>query len=494
MAPIVELAQGALRGKEIPEGAVFLGVPYAAPPVGALRFREPAPVEPWQGVRDATDYSATAPKPPYAKPFDRLLDDPVKKGDDYLTVNLWTPDPDAAGLPVMVWIHGGAFRNGSNMVPWYDGAAFARDGVVLVSVNYRLGVEGFALFPDAPPNRGILDQLAALEWVRDNVSAFGGDPARVTIFGESAGGMSVTTLMSLPQAQGLFRGVIAQSGAGHTVAKAEDARLVTGELAAMLGVEPTAAAVAEVDRDHLVDTQAALAMELTRNPDPGRWGPSVVASTMAFLPVQDGTVIARRPVDAIADGAGADVALMTGTTAHEFRFFLQPVGLIDAMSADGLRAWVTARGWDPAIIDAYTAAVPGSSPGDVLAALRTDSFFRVPAARLAEAHSEAPAPTYLYEFTWETPLAGMGSCHALEIPFVFDGLAGAQGRPLYGDDLPQSLADAMHGAWVAFAKDLDPGWTAFDPDKRTTMVFGRPETGPVQDPHAALDPFWQGVV
>jgi para-nitrobenzyl esterase len=182
---------------------------------------------------------------------------------------------------------------------------------------------------------------------------------------------------------------------------------------------------------------------------------------------------------------------MTGTTAHEFRFFLQPVGFIDALSADGLRAWVTARGWDPAVIEAYTAAVPGSSPGDVLAALRTDSFFRVPAARLAEAHSKGPAPTYLYEFTWESPLPGMGSCHALEIPFVFDGPAGG---PLHGDALPRALADRMHGAWVAFGKDLDPGWAIFDSDKRTTMVFGSPDSGPVQDPHAALDVFWQGVV
>src|ERR1044072_2643517 len=227
MAPIVELAQGAVRGKDIPEGAVFLGIPYAAPPVGELRFQAPAPVVPWDGVRDATEHSATAPKPPYAPPFDELLNDPVKKGDDYLTVNVWTPDPAATGLPVMVWVHGGAFRNGSNMVPWYAGAAFARDGVVLVSINYRLGIEGFMLFPDAPVNRGIPDQVAALEWVRDNVAAFGRAPAQLTMFGESAGGRSVTTLMSMPRAQGLFRGVIAQSGAGHTVVRPEDAAKVT---------------------------------------------------------------------------------------------------------------------------------------------------------------------------------------------------------------------------------------------------------------------------
>ena len=492
MAPIVELAQGTVRGKDIPEGAAFLGIPYAAPPVGPLRFREPAPVPPWDGVRDATDHSATAPKPPYAPPFDKLLDDPVRAGDDYLTVNVWTPDPAASGLPVMVWIHGGAFRNGSNAVPWYDGAAFARDGVVLVSVNYRLGVEGFAQFPDAPVNRGILDQVAALHWVRDNVAAFGGDPGKVTIFGESAGGMSVTTLMSMPRNQGLFRGVIAQSGAGHTVALPEDAEKVTAELARMLGVEPTAAAVAEVDRDLLIDTQATLAMELTRNPDPARWGPSVVASTMAFLPVLDGEVVQQRPVDAIASGVAADVALMTGTTADEFRFFLQPLGVIDAMTEKSLRAMVAARGWDPAVVEAYRG--PDTSPGDVLAALRTDSFFRIPALRLAEAHSKGTAPTHLYEFTWRSGMPGMGSCHALEIPFVFDGVAGATGRPLYGEHLPQALADRMHGAWVAFAKDLDPGWPRFDPETRTSMVFGHPDSGAVDDRHAARDALWQGIV
>src|SRR5580698_323486 len=205
----VTTRQGAVRG-DVTDGVTrFLGIPYAASPTGALRFRAPEPPPAWDGVRDCLTYGATPPKPDYAAPFDVILAEPDVPGDDWLNLNVWTPDVDGSA-PAMVWIHGGAFANGNNVVPIYDGHAFARDGVVLVSINYRLGIDGFAYLPDAPANRGLLDQVAALEWVRDNIAAFGGDPARVTIFGESAGAMSVTTLLGMPAARGLFTGVIAQ--------------------------------------------------------------------------------------------------------------------------------------------------------------------------------------------------------------------------------------------------------------------------------------------
>ena len=213
MEAVVQTSHGKVRGRARDGVTAFLGIPYAAPPFGPGRFQAPRPPEPWDGVRDAFDYGPTAPKPGYPRPYDMLLPEPTTPGEDCLNLNVWTPEAGGAGLPVMVWIHGGAFRNGSGAVTVYNGRNFARDGIVCVTINYRLGVEGFANLPGAPCNRGLLDQIAALEWVRDNIAGFGGDPANVTVFGESAGGMSVTTLVSLDL--GLFRRAIAQSGAGH---------------------------------------------------------------------------------------------------------------------------------------------------------------------------------------------------------------------------------------------------------------------------------------
>src|ERR1700735_2525067 len=233
-------ACGEVRGQSRDGVTRFLGIPYAASPTGALRFRAPAAAQPWTGIRDADSLGATPPKPDYPVPLDQLLPEPNIPGDDWLTVNVWTPGRGGSGLPVMVWIHGGAFSNGNSAVPIYDGHAFARDGVVLVSINYRLGVDGFALLPDAPANRGLLDQIAALEWVRDNAQAFGGDPANVTVFGESAGAMSIADLVASPLAEGLFRRAIVQSGHGELVRSQGAARRLTALIARRLRVAPDA--------------------------------------------------------------------------------------------------------------------------------------------------------------------------------------------------------------------------------------------------------------
>src|SRR5438477_4351549 len=217
MDTIVRIEQGAVRGSAA-EGVVsFKGIPYAAPPFGLNRFRPPQPVELWSGVRDALTYGPTVLKPPYFPPFDALLPEPVIPGEDCLNLNIWSPDLGQAKLPVMVWIHGGAFANGSGAISWYDGSRFARDGIVCVTINYRLGVDGFLYLDNENANLGLLDQIAALAWVQENIAAFGGDPGNVTIFGESAGGMSVGTLLAMPRAVGLFRRAIAESGAGHHV-------------------------------------------------------------------------------------------------------------------------------------------------------------------------------------------------------------------------------------------------------------------------------------
>jgi para-nitrobenzyl esterase len=460
MGPTAQTVYGTLRGQVRDGVASFLGVPYAASPTGALRFQAPAKPAEWTGIRAADALGPTPPKPDYPKPFDTLLAEPNIPGDDWLTLNIWTPDPIANGLPVMVWIHGGAFANGNSAIPVYDGHAFARDGVVLVTINYRLGIDGFALLPDAPANRGLLDQIAALEWVRDNIAAFGGDPASVTIFGESAGAMSVTTLLSLPRASGLFARAIAQSGAAQAGADPADAARVTAELAQAIGGPATAASLAELSLPELIIAQAAVRDALAADPNPARFGASIVASSMAFIPVIDGELLTQHPVAAIAAGAGSGIPLMIGTNTDEYRLFLVPTGMAAMVNDDVLAALAGPLGATKQVIDLYRANRPGASPGDLLAALLTDRFFRLPAIAVAQARADGPAATYFYEFAWPNP--DLGAVHSLEIPFVFDNLLASGAELATGPAAPQELAEQMHATWIRFARTGDPGWPAFD--------------------------------
>jgi para-nitrobenzyl esterase len=484
---VVSTAHGKVRGQEHHGVMSFLGIPYAASPTGALRFRAPVPPPAWEGILDADAFSATPPKPAYVAPFDVLLAEPDIPGDDWLTVNVWTPGGSAR--PVMVWIHGGAFSNGNSAIPEYDGHAFARDGVVLVSVNYRLGVDGFAFLPDAPANRGLLDQIAALEWVRDNIAAFGGDPGNVTVFGESAGAMSITTLLSMPRARGLFAKAITQSGAAQAAAEPADAALVSKELGVALGLDATAASLAEVALPTLIGAQAAVRDALSAQPDPGRFGASIVASSMAFVPVIDGDVIPAHPMAAIAAGAGADVPLLTGTTTEEYRLFLIPNGLAALITDDLLAGLLAALRISPPVADLYRANRSAATPGDILAALITDKFFRLPALAVAEARIAGPAPTYVYEFAWPSPVGGLGACHSLEIPFVFDNLSSSGAELVVGAESPQHLADQMHEAWISFARTGDPGWPAFD-EAYPVRVFRDADGAVERDPRADERRIW----
>lgn len=487
MEPIVATSYGKVRGS-VEEGvARFLGMPYAAAPFGPNRFGAPVAPEPWDGVRDALAYGPTVPKPGYRPAFATLLADPIIPGEDCLNLNVWAPD-EGEGRPVMVWIHGGAFRNGTGAVPHYDGTNFARHGVVCVTINYRLGVEGFVQLKGAPANRGLLDQIAALEWVRDNIAAFGGDPGNVTVFGESAGGMSVTSLLSMDL--GLFQRAITQSGAGQVVQTAEDALLVTNELAARLGVAPTAEAFAGLPPEKILPAQVALGDEFAERPDPARWGTTTVAAGLPYVPVVDGELLRRRPVDAIADGAGRDVPLLTGTTTEEYRFFLVPTGVAQEVTEDRLDGILARRGTDPAIARTYQRNRPDATPGDVLCAIVTDSFFRIPTYRVAEGRDDAAAATYVYEFAWRTPVQNLGACHALEIGFVFGNLGGGG---LAGDDPPRELSALMHRAWVDFATSGDPGWAPYDLDARPVMVFDGDGAKVVHDPRGDERRLWDGV-
>jgi carboxylesterase type B len=490
MEPIVGTAQGKVRGRSRDGVAAFLGIPYAQAPFGANRFAPPRPVPAWDGVRDALAYGPTAPKPGYPPPFDVLLPDPKIPGTDCLNLNVWTPDPGGSGLPVMVWVHGGAFRNGSGAVAVYDGTHFARDGVVCVTLNYRLGMEGFGYLPGAPSNRGLLDQIAALRWVQENIAAFGGDPGKVTIFGESAGGMSVTTLMSLGLGeQGLFRRVISQSGAGHIGQAPEDALLVTAEIARRLGVEPTAEGFAALDPDVIIPVQAAVAAEITTLPDPARWGRTTAASAMAMMPIVDGELLTARPEAAIAAGAGAGLDLLIGYTREEFRLFLVPLGLDKLITTELAAAILSGMGIDSALLAGYQAARPDEAPGEVLCAVITDGFFRVPAHRVAERESQAR--TFMYEFGWPSPAYDLRACHALELGFVFDNLHRAEGHALSGPNPPQELATAMHRAWIGFAEHGDPGWPVFDRETRPVKVFDGAADAVEHDPRAAERLLWR---
>jgi para-nitrobenzyl esterase len=484
--------QGTVAGVQANGVHVFKGIPYAAAPFGPRRMRPPEPPAPWDGVRDCTEFGPTVPKNPYPPPFDGLLPEPSIPGEDCLNLNVWTPDPGDARLPVLVWIHGGAFLNGSGAVPQYDGTAFARDGVVCVTINYRLGADGFLFLDDGIANTGMLDQVAALQWVQDNIASFGGDPALVTVAGESAGAMSVTTLLSMPRTAGLFRRLIAQSGAGQHVLTAATAARVGGYLAERLGVAATRADIAAVPLEQLLAAQSELSREAQTPPaDPARWG-EITTNLMLFEPVVDGDVLPAVPLDGIRAGAGRDVDVMIGTNRDEQRLFMVPTGIINFIDDNLLQMAAAFDGLGETAVPTYRANRPGASAGDLLAVLSGDWFFRIPAIRVAEARAESP--TWVYEFAWPTPLLGgtLGACHALEIPFVFDALHTDGADLLVGPEPPEQLAETMHGAWVSFASVGDPGWDRYTPAGRSTMVFDA-ESAVVTDPRGDERRLWDGL-
>jgi carboxylesterase type B len=496
MTALVQTRYGQVRGTITGGINVFKGIPYAAPPFGANRFLPPQPVEPWSGVRDALNYGPKFPQPQYP-PFVELLLPPeaCTAGEDCLTLNIWSPDLGSAGLPVMVWIPGGVYAyHGTSASPAYDGSAFARDGVVCVTINYRVAADGFLYLDDGNANRGLLDQVAALEWVRENIAAFGGDPDNVTIFGESAGAMSVAMLLVMPRARGLFRRAIAQSGGAQHVLPVESARRVCLRFAELLGVEPTREGIASVPIDRLLAAQLEIEAEIGTRPDPERWGANLALTMMPWQPTVDGEIIPAPPLELIVAGAGAEIDLMTGTNSEEHRIFLVPGGAIDQITPEALAGTVAAYGLPvEATLAAYRAARPDAGPGDLLSAIQTDWWWRVPSIRLAEAHAASPAATYMYEFAWRSPQfdGRLGAGHSVEIPFVFDTLGKGTG-PLLGSAPPQQLADTVHAAWVAFATIGECPWPRYNPSRRPTMRFDV-TSEIVHDPRSTERTLWAGV-
>ncbi|MEW2389224.1 carboxylesterase family protein [Streptomyces venezuelae] len=484
--PVVITAQGAVRGLRRNGVAAFLGAPYAAPPRGAGRFAPPEPHAPWDGIRDATAPGPTAPQ------SERGLGDvdmsPYfgtgwSRGAEYLTVNVWTPARnDDGGLPVMVFVHGGGFVAGSTRAALYDGSAFARDGVVLVSLNYRLGIAGFLDLPGAPANRGLLDVVAALRWVRENIAAFGGDPRNVTLFGQSAGATVVGGVLADPRAAGLVRRAIVQSGSGLGAFSPEQAARVTAAAADALGVAPHADAFAELSDGRLVEAASRLTgidLRTATHHDP-------LIGLSPFSLVLD-----AQPAVSVAAGLGADVDLLVGTNIEEGNLYLVPVDRYATSTLDDVRAVAASAHPEPArLVETYRTARPAASAGELRSAVLGNALFGAGSRALADAHAArttSTTTTHRYEFTWRSHALGgeLGAAHAMELPFVFDlahlpGLRGPQA--LLGPDAPPAdLADRMHAAWVRFARTGDPGWAPYSLTRRTTMRIGA-EWTPVDDP------------
>ncbi len=491
---VVKTLHGAVRGN-VSEGIhVFKGIPYAAPPFGKNCFQPPQPVELWDGVRDALNYGPTVLKPPYFAPFDVLLPEPAIAGEESLNVNIWSPSTERTGFPVLVWIYGGAFTNGSGAVPTYDGSRFARDGVVCVTINYRLGADGFLFLDKKNVNLGILDQVAALTWVQENIANFGGDPNNVTIAGESAGAMSVGTLLSMPRAKGLFRRAIAESGAGQHVISSTTAQRVSQYFAEKLGVAPTAEALATVPVNCLLEAQVELSADVFNKPNPELWG-EVAANQMPFEPIVDGELIPTIPIKNIAAGNSVGVDVLVGNNAEEQRLFLVPNGIINHVTEEALASAITAYGLPvEATLAAYKAERPEASPGDLWGAIATDWTYRIPAIRLAEAQVKNNSNAYMYEFAWRSPQYSgtLGAAHAVEIAFVFDTLEQEGNEPLLGANPPQQLANTMHTAWVSFVSTGNPGWAKYDIENRATMRFDT-TSEVINDPHAVERKLWEDL-
>jgi para-nitrobenzyl esterase len=466
--PVVSTSAGRVRGRIEKGIAVFRGIPFAKPPIGPLRFQAPESPAPWDGVRDAAEFGPAAPQAPMAAEGGPP-GPPADTTGDWLTVNVWTPDPAAARLPVLVWIYGGAYMFGASSEPGYDGTPFAQGGAVFVSLNYRLGVEGFAQLPGAPANRGLLDAVAALTWVRDNIESFGGDPANVTVFGESAGAGVIAAMLAMGQAKGLFNRAIAQSvpGSYFTRALAEDSARAIAEQA---GLPNTYQALAAADPMRLASAQMALTARLAEF---HRWG-AVSLTVTPFSPVIDGEVLPRSPWRALLAGAASEVELLTGHNRDEYRLFVAMGGRLGNVTEDEAATTLAALAPAPDGAAAYKEAFPDVDPSAMYELIFSDWLFRMPTLHLAQAHAASGGRTYLYELAAEAPAGPFGACHGLDVPLVFGAMGLGLSAMLTGPNPPAefvALGDTMRREWVAFAATGEPGWPAYGTEHRSTRVY-----------------------
>jgi para-nitrobenzyl esterase len=482
MQVVVETRAGSVRGAIRGGIATWRGIPYARAP----RFRPPEPIT-WTGERDATAFAPVAMQSRDARTAMMSgVTDKVAMAEECLALNIYSPAADGKRRPVVVWIHGGAFVMGSGSQPLYNGTSFAKlHDLVVVTFNYRLGVFGLLYLGDrlgedhAAGNVALLDQLAALRWVRDHIAAFGGDPDAITVMGESAGAVSVANLLAMPAARGLFQRAILQSGAsGLSPPTRDDANAFTDAYCRELGVAP---------RELLaLPAEALLAGQerLTRS-----------LGLAAFTPYIDGVTIPRRPIDTVRAGDGVCVPTLLGSNRDEWALF--------DLFVPGSTAIVIAqlRGRFGAAVDrmhaAYLAARDDASAERAWLDLVGEVAFRIPMIRLAEALAPH-APVWMYRFDWASSAFGgkLGAAHALELPFVWNVVDTPVGQMLLGADASaQPLATAMQAAWASFIRGAAPvaeglpRWPTYEPPRRSTMVLDR-ESRIVDDPAGAQRALW----
>lgn len=498
--PVVTTASGQVRGawRELgstaPLGrtwrsAAFLGIPFAQAPVGDLRFGAPVPPEPWDGVLEATEYGPTPQRQTLSEIT--LIPEPSIPGESTLNVNVFTPAPTTeSSLPVLVYIHGGGFTAGSPAGPWYDGAAFNRDGVVTVSVSYRLGFDGFGRIEGAPDNRGVLDWLLALEWVQENIAAFGGDPAQVTISGQSAGGGAVLTLLAMPRAQHLFTAVHSISGAIADVTR-DRAQTLSRRLAVLAGVEATRSGFATLSEERILELQ-----QTAQEPEGGPEAPFAMmqrfaSKGLALGPMVDGELIVRPTLDSLRQGIGADKPLVLGTADDEFSMALDEVK--NKLRFIPARLLLGKAGLKGDARKAYMAAnkdVGKRGTAAMLGRYLSDSMFRAATVRIAEARlagrATGSAGTWVYRFSWRSPVFG-SAVHCLDVPFYFDCLDGERVDALAGATPPRLLADDVHGDAVALIVDRNPGWPSYEPGSAQVKVYDTPSSV-MSDGYASVRP------
>ncbi|MCP4006523.1 MAG: carboxylesterase/lipase family protein [bacterium] len=505
----VETSYGRLRGSETRGIRVFRGIRFARPPSGSLRFLPPHAPESWTGVRDARVFGEAAPQ--FSLPvFAWVSAAGSVPGDDCLRLNIWTPQLDGAKRPVMVWIHGGGYLVGAGSAPIYDGEDLARRGdVVVVTLNHRLGAIGYGQLGtlldgemSESTNLGVRDQIAALEWVNQNIERFGGDPGNVMLFGQSAGAMSVATLLGAPAARPLFQRAILQSGAADHVLDRDEAREVARFVISELGgPAPTADALGRIPLAKIMTAQRR-AMARFSN----------LRRVMTFLPAVDGDVIPEQPIDAIRRGAASHIPIITGVTLDEWNLFrLIDEGLLPMSEAQLIDRFAETLEGEPhapgpgRAVKEFRRALAGRgaarSPSSVWRAYQSSRVFHQPATRLAEAQTQAGGSVYSYLFTWRPQALRrtVGSCHALEIPFVFGSTQHPFVRPVTGFSASAGrLSRRMQHAWIEFARVGIPGherlpeWPQYTLDERDTMIFGREpalEKGPL-DPERRLLSRW----
>lgn len=449
--PRVRLSTGEIEGERRGEVDRFLGIPYAAPPFGERRFAEPQPPEAWSGVRDASAFGATPPQRPYQGRLQALLPTVTIAGEDVLTVNVWAPR-DAQNLPVVFWLHGGAFERGTTALPLYDGTAFARDGVIFVSAGYRLGAEGFSVLEGAPRNLGLSDAAFALRWTHAEIAAFGGDPTRITVMGESAGGALAAALLARPDTAEIPAALIVQSGPLSADSPTK-ARRVTAALAKRLGVSASVEDFRALTPDQLLDARQEQSA-----------GSTPLRGAQGYLLCLDATSLPRSPEEALRD---AQIPVLIGTNTDEYRLWFAPEALSRIRPLQLLLARLT-LGISRSAVRAYRSEFPEATTGEIFGQLATDVLLRAPALRTAGARTAA---TSVYEFAWTTPLHDLGAAHALELGFVFDALQTDDAIRLAGPDAPHTLAQQMHGDWVRFILDAEPVWPPYAAHSRITRVY-----------------------